>query len=140
MDRRTGQARHGWRDGSLPNTGPRGSSTRGYPRLLTIAWAFDAEGAGSLPSEDESEAMGTFEDRFCDAVECDALAVLTAVLTFDGARQWVFYTSDTKMCGLRLEAMPQETEPYPIELVAKDDPEWRYLRDEILSRVPKEHW
>ena len=79
--------------------------------------------------------MKVFEERFCQAVEQDACAVLSAVLTFDGARQWVFYTDDVKGCAERLGAMPQETEPYPLELTAQDDPEWSYLRDEILKRV-----
>jgi hypothetical protein len=48
----------------------------------------------------------------------------------------VFYTRDVRECGKRLEAMPQETEPYPLELTTEDDPEWRYLRDEILKQVP----
>ena len=56
--------------------------------------------------------MRVFEDRLCDAWEHDAIAVLTAVLTFDGARQWVFYTADTEQCGSRLNAMPQEQERY----------------------------
>ena len=62
--------------------------------------------------------MEAFENRFCQAVEHDAHAVLAAVLTFDGARQWVIYTSDVQECGARLEAMPQEPEPYPLELTS----------------------
>jgi hypothetical protein len=82
--------------------------------------------------------MEVFENRLVPALEGDALAALVAVLTFDGARQWVFYTSDVKACGGRLEAMPQERDPYPIELDAFADPEWGYLRDQILAGVPRE--
>ena len=57
-------------------------------------------------------------------------------LTFDGARQWVFYTSNVGECGARLEAMPQEAELYPLELTTEKDPAWRYLSEEILKQVP----
>jgi hypothetical protein len=86
-----------------------------------------------MPDNFESEAMGEFEDRLCAALEADAHAYLAAVLTFDGARQWVFYTDDVAECGRRLEAMPQNEQPYPIELDAFDDPDWSYLRKQLLA-------
>ena len=91
-----------------------------------------------MPSADDTERMAEFEDRFCAAVEHDATAILTAVLTFDGARQWVYYTGDVQECGERLNNMPQSDEPYPLELTTEQDPRWEYLRDEILKGVPKE--
>jgi hypothetical protein len=111
-----------------------------YERLLTIVWIYADEGSGEMPTYEDSEQMKQFENRFCNAVEPDALAVLTAVLTLDGARQWVFYTRDIKECSNRLHEMPQNEERYPIELTTKLDPEWNYLRTEILARVPKEDW
>jgi hypothetical protein len=86
-----------------------------------------------MPAADVSQRMPVFEDRLCGAWECDGLAVLTAVLTFDGARQWVFYTADAPACGQRLNGMPQESEPYPIELDVFDDPEWAYLRNDVVG-------
>ena len=115
----------------------RGRRVEGYERVLKIVWTFAEEGAGHLPSNASSEQMKVFENRFCRAVEHDGHAVLTAVLTFDGARQWVFYTGDVGECGARLEAMPQEAEPYPLELTAGEDPGWRYLSEEILQQVPR---
>ena len=113
----------------------KGQAIAGYERVLKIVWPYADEGTGELPTEAQSDEMRVFEDRFCEAVETDAHAVLTAVLTFDGARQWVFYTGDVAECGARLEAMPQEEEPYPIELTAEPDPAWAYLREQILMRV-----
>jgi hypothetical protein len=104
-----------------------------YPRCLRVVWAYDAVGSGTLPDERVSGDMRTFEDRLSASLEHDAVAVLTAVLTFDGARQWVFYTDDVQACGARLNSMPQESEPYPIELDVFDDPAWQYLRGQILK-------
>ena len=114
---------------------PRPNEVTGYGRVLRVVWPYAAEGARAMPSPEESAAMGVFEDRLCEALESDAHAYLAAVLTFDGARQWVFYTNDATVCGSRLEEMPQNEDPYPIELDAFDDSEWSYLRDTILRRV-----
>ena len=114
---------------------PRPNEVKGYERVLRILWPYADEGTGAMPSEAQSEAMGEFEDRLCAALEFDAHAYLAAVLTFDGARQWIFYTSNVDVCGSRLEAMPQNQDPYPIELDAFDDPEWSYLRGTILGEV-----
>ncbi|MEQ8765323.1 MAG: DUF695 domain-containing protein [Planctomycetota bacterium] len=104
-----------------------------YARCLRVVWAFDGEGSGAMPHPSVSSEMEVFEDRLCAAWEGDGLAVLTGVLTFDGARQWVFYTSDVSECGERLATMPQESAPYPIELDAFDDPTWHYWRNEIVG-------
>jgi hypothetical protein len=53
--------------------------------------------------------MKRFEGHLCGAFEQDALAVLTAVLTFDVARQWVFYTDDVQECANRLSEIPDST-------------------------------
>jgi hypothetical protein len=114
---------------------PQSNEVKGYGRVLRIVWPYADEGTGAMPSHEESEAMGEFENRLCEALEFDAHAYLAAVLTFDGARQWVFYTGNVEICGSRLEAMPQNEEPYPIELDAFDDPAWSYLRTTLLGPV-----
>src|SRR5262245_16865605 len=61
--------------------------TKAYSRVLKIVWPYAEENSGAMPSTADSEQMAEFEHRFCEAVERDATAILTAVLTFDGARQ-----------------------------------------------------
>ena len=106
-----------------------------YDRRLCVVWAYAEEGSGAMPDEAESEAMAEFENRLCAAWEQDALAFLSAVVTYDGARQWVWYVRDVAQCGERLEEMPQEAEPYPIELTTAHDPDWNFLREETLANV-----
>jgi hypothetical protein len=110
-----------------------------YGHRLSITWAYAAEGSGARLSAAIGEAMGNFEDHLCEAVEHDAHAVLVAVLTFDGARQWVFYTGDVAELGRRLSAIPDlDGEPYPIEVSSEQDPTWSFLRDQVLTRIPSE--
>ena len=107
----------------------------GHSRLVIVCWPYAPEGSGAMPDDTTSNAMGVFEDRLCAAWECDRLAVLAAVLTFDGARQWVWYTRSVVECGKRLNDMPQEAEAYPVELTTQEDPDWNYLRAQILRQV-----
>jgi hypothetical protein len=104
----------------------------GYPRCIRVVWGYAPGGSRALPTSLEAEGMDTFESRLCTAWERDFVAALVAVLTFDGARQWVFYTSDVPICEARLNEMPQEVTPYPVELDVIDDPDWNYLRNEII--------
>jgi hypothetical protein len=118
-----------------PVLGPTGVD--GFHHLVTVVWAYDAEGSGAMPAGETSKEMERFEEHLCDAVEHDAHAVLTAVLTFDGARQWVYYTRDVGDFGQRLSVIPDfYGKPYPIELTTDEDPTWSYLREQILRRVP----
>lgn len=35
--------------------------------------------------------------------------------------------------------MPQEAEPYPLELTTEKNPAWRYLSETILKQVSTKH-
>jgi hypothetical protein len=109
------------------------ADTAGYDDCLRITWVYPDGGTGALPTPEASAAMERFESRLVAALEHDARAVLTAVLTFDGDRQWVFYTGDVRGCLRRINAMPQEAERYPIELDTFEDDGWEYLRDKIVK-------
>lgn len=117
-----------------PVLGP--EPVEGYGQLVTVVWAYGPQGNGEMPSSDTIDELTRFEDHLCIAVESDAQSVLTGVLTFDGARQWVFYTRDVETFGERLSRMPDyHGEPYPIELTMEEDAGWSYLREQILGRV-----
>lgn len=131
-------------DGSL-DTGPfilrwrtpvfNGADSGQYIYRVSVLWAYAEENSGDLPDDQLSEAMAVFEDRLCHAWEYDGNAILAAVLTFDGARQWLFYTRNVDECGERIAGMPQEEEAYPIEINTEEDPGWTYLREQMLASV-----
>lgn len=104
----------------------------GYDRVLKVIWQYSDVDTGGMPTSEDSEAMATFENRLVLAWEYDGHAYLAAILTLDGARQWVFYTSDIQECAQRLTDMPQEAELYPLELTTESDPAWSWLHDQIL--------
>ena len=112
---------------------PDPSVVQGYNRVLRLLWAYAGEDAGVMPDAATSHAMIAFENDLCSALEGDLTAVLLAVLTFDGARQWVLYTRDIAACSQRINALPQQEDPYPLELDTFNDPSWDYVRD-LLSQ------
>lgn len=89
-----------------------------------------------MPAPSDMQEMSRFEDFLTASVEQDGLAVLTAILTFDGARQWVYYTRDIQQFAERLSAIPDfYGDPYPLEISTQEDPIWSYLREQILGPV-----
>jgi len=103
--------------------------TASHPCCIRVVWEYAQQDLGAMPDDATLGRLDAFEDLLCASWESDATAVLTAVLTLDGARQWVFYSADVDECGNRLNALPQEREPYPLELDAFDDKAWDYLRE-----------
>lgn len=109
----------------------------GYPALLLINWDYEADSQG-MPTDAALEAVDNFEDLLLAALEHDCHSVLAAVITNDGQRQWAVYTSNVDEAGERINSMPQQRERYPIELLTDDDPEWVYLRENLLGECGDE--
>lgn len=132
VERDCGIAMLRFRTPVLGGSGPAPGSHRHY---VAVCWPYADEGSGELPGEGPSEAMSTFEDRLCGAVEPDALAALAVVLTFDGARQWVYYTDDVDEFARRLGAMPHDGDArYPVELTTGPDMTWARLH-QLLAPI-----
>jgi hypothetical protein len=97
-----------------------------YPIRLNVFWSMSESSGVGLPIQAEAVRLDQFEDRIVEAVEPDQHSVLSVVVTGDGQREFVFHTHDDKGFVERLSAMPQEAEPYPIEIRRFRDPDWKY--------------
>jgi len=86
-----------------------------------------------FPSETEAERLEIFEELLVQAVESDQHSILVAVLTCNRQREFVFQTADKAGFLERLTNIPHETERYPIQIEAYDDPDWRYFEAVIPS-------
>jgi hypothetical protein len=107
----------------------------GYDQLVKVAWPFVMKNSIAMPEKDDAQRMYAFERSFCKSVKRHRIAILTAVFTVEGRRQWIFYTKDVEQCRCRLDHLLHRT-PYPVELKSQLDPEWSYLHEHILNRVP----
>ena len=99
---------------------------------LNIFWIMNEADLNGLPTQAESDRLKVFENLLVEAVEHDGGSVLSAVLTCNGKREFVFYTADVAVFLARLTDMPQEEQRYPIELHRNDDSEWEYF-DHVTS-------
>lgn len=97
-------------------------NTARYPYRLSVTWPYAQESTGAMPDDSDDKAMRIFEERLTEAWEHDSTALLTAALTFDGTRQWIFYARNVDECRKRIGEMPQEAKSYPIELITEEDP------------------
>ncbi len=103
-----------------------------HSQLIRIYWDYTQHESG-MPSTDESQSMEVFENRLVDALEADLSGVLSAVITTDGYREWVWYCLSTEVFAERLHNMPQEADPYPIEIETEKDPKWSYFFNQVRA-------
>ena len=106
------------------------SGVSNHPQLIRIFWNYSPHESG-MPSADDSQSMEIFENRLVDALETDLSGVLAAAITTNGYREWVWYCLSTDVFAERLHNMPQETDPYPIEIEAENDPKWGYYFNQV---------
>jgi hypothetical protein len=107
----------------------------GYDQLLKVAWTFVMKNSIAMPEKEDAQRMYAFERSFCKSIKWGCMAILTAVFTFEGTRQWIFYTKDVEECRRRLDQLLSRT-PYPLELNSQPDPEWSYLHEHVLKQAP----
>lgn len=103
------------------------------PHVLRITWTMRGTTERGLPSDDETKTLQSFENELVPRVERDARAVLVAVITEAGKRHWYFYLRDVDAFSEELHKMPQQEEPYPIELTIDRDERWALFRELIES-------
>lgn len=101
-----------------------------FPKRLNVYWSMNAADEEGLPTHEEIEALHRFEDRLVAAVEEAQAAMLVAVITGGGEREFVFQAGDPERFLQCVTEMPQEGDRYPIEMTVADDPEWAFF-DEL---------
>jgi len=103
-----------------------------HPQLIQIYWDLEKSPSG-MPSPIESEQMELFENRLEKALEKDLAGALVGVVTTNGYREWVYYVKSVEEFSERLHYMPQEKEPYPIEIQTEKDQSWDYFFNNIYT-------
>lgn len=104
-----------------------------FPRLIQIVWKYESDENG-LPTMEVVPALKAFESRLVEAVEPDKIAVLVAVCTNDGEREWMFYASGVTEFQNRLnEIQNDDEEPFPIDVTSARDPKWSAFFEETLG-------
>ena len=84
-----------------------------------------------MPDSEDSASMEVFENRLVESLEADMSGILTSVITTNGYREWVFYSKSVESFSEKLHNMPQQKEPYPIDIQADSDPGWNYFFNSV---------
>jgi len=85
----------------------------------------DSEAWG-LPTSDEENRLGEFEDLITQAMLPGNAALLVHTHTDSGIRNFVFYARDVEQFMLRLQGMPHPHGRFPIALHQYDDANWSF--------------
>src|SRR5262245_6941051 len=93
---------------------PNGVEAAAFPFLLSATWAYQPNESG-LPSEAEMGRMDKFEDALAATLETSKTAYLMVILTGNGERDWLWYTTGEEAAMGQVNQALQGHKPYPIE-------------------------
>lgn len=97
-----------------------------YAICVQLAWhAQSVDEHTGFPSLAEQGDILIFSERLQQAIETNENALIVMVLAHDGINQWVIYTRDLEQLKAAIEGIPDQSDSYPIEVVADSDPDWQ---------------
>ena len=100
------------------------------PNRLLISWIYAPDGAPrrrGMPSVDQLAALTACEQALIAGLEAGAApaAVLIAVWTGAGRRDWMWYGAEPGRLEAAVNAALGALPPYPLELELEADPDWQ---------------
>jgi uncharacterized protein DUF695 len=106
------------------NERPQGVETAAFPFLLSATWAYQSN-EFALPSADEMELMDKFEDALASALETSQTAHLMVILTGNGERDWLWYTTGEAEAMQQVNQALKGHKPYPVQFSVQKDRGWK---------------
>lgn len=103
------------------------------PERVVVTWSYDPEQDSGFPMAGDLTAMQEFEDRLVEALETPAVALLTAVVTHKGNREWIFYSTKIDEFMALLNEEFAEDPHFPLEIYRTEDPHWEQYREIVDS-------
>ncbi|MDP6546555.1 MAG: DUF695 domain-containing protein [Phycisphaerae bacterium] len=95
-----------------------------YQCRYMITWALQNPRDDGFPSSSDNDALENFENLVFDQLEAGQHSICVAVVTNNGERDWIFYTSDPEEIHKRLNQALQESPIFPIRPSSCPDPDW----------------
>jgi hypothetical protein len=97
----------------------------GLPHLIAMLWPYQPDNDAGLPSSADAEQMSAFEDCLTNALQATDQAIMTAVVTGTGLREWQWYVRDPEETMRRVqEAISAAGLSVPVEFAGDPDPQW----------------
>ena len=105
---------------------------RTHPERFSVTWRYGDERPDGVPVEETLVQVEGFERELTAALEHEQLCALFSVRTFNGAREWRGYTSDSEAAAQAV-AEAVAGRDLPLELRSEPDPTWS-----VYHRVARE--
>lgn len=99
-----------------------------FPIEVVITARFEEPDARGLPGPAESAALDAFEAFAVQALSKDDLSKFAAVVTYDGMRDYFFYSRSDPVVADRLKAVVDHRGSAMTGASAQEEPEWATLR------------
>jgi hypothetical protein len=96
-----------------------------YKYRVGVALPLRAPNEHGLPSNDELNSLGLFEDSLASRLEAGEQSILVLAITTAGMREYVFYTRDPASADAILESLRAETSSHEIQRYITEDPKWQ---------------
>lgn len=97
----------------------------GYDHQVGIAIPLRAAEPSGLPSPEEDMQLGEIEDAICASLEEHIESLFVAIITTNGMREFVFYTSSLPGVKRRFEQLRAGiTTTHEIQLTLQPDEDW----------------
>jgi Family of unknown function (DUF695) len=109
----------------IRNAPPAFARKERFPLLLAVCWKYESPNDSGMPSPSEADRMGELEDLLMPAFEGNQKAFLTVIVTGNAVREWQWYAEDKAAVMKLVNETLGRKEPFPIEFVFQDDPDWQ---------------
>jgi Family of unknown function (DUF695) len=84
--------------------------------------------SNGLPTTGEDHQLGTIEARLSRDLESSGRAVLAAVITTSGMREFVFYSGSKDWIQDWANGLQATTDTHQIQVLSQSDPKWSVYR------------
>jgi hypothetical protein len=100
-----------------------------YGHCIGVAVQFKAPTDNGFPLPEESAQLSEIEDALAAALEQNHESLFAAVITTNGMREFLFYTSDVEAVKAKLAVVIERIDTYEkVGRAIKPDPDWTIYR------------
>ena len=99
-----------------------------YSSQVGVAVPLHTPNEHGFPTQKESEELNSIEDSLCSELLVDNESLFAVVITTNGMREFVFYTSDPTSAQAKVAKVSQLVTGHEVQLMVQPDPEWNVYK------------
>ncbi|HTC95995.1 MAG TPA: DUF695 domain-containing protein [Terriglobales bacterium] len=99
-----------------------------YPFQIGIAVPLLHPTEDGLPTNSEAQELGKIEDALNDKIAIDGSGIFVLIITYNGMREFVFYTKEWKPESFEQEVKSINADPHKLQFMMQHDPKWDAIK------------